>query len=196
MRAALVIAMLAGCGFTADGGQGSPGGDGHDAGPPAEGSVQPGDGPTDSLHDGAVDAGPSDCPVGYAPIGNSGSQYRYATAPLSWVVAEADCDSDLLSHAGPTHTHLVVLDDAAERSGLIQNHSNLWIGANDSETEGAIVWVTAQPAPYDLSGATANADNKDCVRMKNMGTDEFRDCAEPNPFVCECDRYDVVSRSR
>ena len=86
----------------------------------------------------------------------------------------------------------MVLDDAAEQLAAIGgiagggNLQDQWIGATDLGEESEIRYVTAQPVTLTLTPSAAN-DNKDCIRLKNTPSTEFRDCTEVNKYVCECD---------
>jgi hypothetical protein len=179
-----VLALAAGCGFTGHG-QGAPNDD-------AKAIDAPGPG---SNADAAVDQllGPQ-CPVAYASIvalAASPSRYRFVGGGgATWLAAETDCANDAVS--GELATHLIVLDDAAEKTAMIGGLTgglaipDQWIGATDLAQEGEIAYVTVQTSTLSLA-PTANADNKDCVRIKNTGVEEYRNCDETNKYVCECD---------
>ena len=183
-----VLALATGCGFSAGAGQGGPSDDARaiDAAPSGDGT--PG---TDAAVDQLIGA---QCPLTYSLIVGAsplGSRYRFVGgAGAKWIDAENDCADDPTS--GELATHLVVLDDAAESTAAIGgitgglNLNDQWIGASDLNEEGQIAYVTVQSTTLSLAPG-ANADNKDCIRLKNDSSTEFRDCNETNKYVCECD---------
>ena len=217
MRGLVIALTLAGCGFSAPGGQQQP----SDApisdapitdapitdppitdGPMIDGPMIDGamiDGP---MIDAMIDApaGPQ-CPAGYAAIPTllgSTSMYRFVSAPqLSWIDAERDCEDDGDSTNRPTH--LIVLDDAAERAAMIAGPlgvggsiNDQWIGLTDLPDEDeAFVYVTNQQTTLALAPGS-DAVNKDCVRIKDSGAAEARDCADTNRYVCECDAFSAM----
>lgn len=197
MRRFVWTLTLAACGFTAPAGQQQPA----DA---RQGGDAPGSTGTDApMIDAMLDAptGPQ-CPAGYAPIPTllgSTSQYRFVNAPqLSWIDAETDCEND--GNMTNRATHLIVLDATAERTAMIGGPlgtgvpiNDQWVGFTDlADEDQDFRWVTAQPATLSLS-PTADADDKDCVRIKDTGAAETRDCAETNRYVCECDAISAAS---
>ena len=185
-----VLALVTGCGFSATRGQGNPGDDASAIDAPPAGDGQPG---SDAAVDQMTDAPTALCPITYAPIATNplGSRYRFVGGNgASWIDAETDCADDATNTAPATH--LVVLDDAAEQLAAIGgiagggNLQDQWIGATDLGEESEIRYVTAQPVTLTLTPSAAN-DNKDCIRLKNTPSTEFRDCTEVNKYVCECD---------
>ena len=194
MRCLVMTLTLAGCGFTAPAGQQQP----VDA---ANGGDAPaGDGPSiDAMLDAPT--GPQ-CPAGYAPITTligSSSMYRFVNAPqLSWLDAEHDCEDDGNTTNRPTH--LIVLDDTGEKNAMIAGPlgvgaaiNDQWIGLTDlADEEQPFRYVTTQPSTLALV-PTMDADDKDCVRIKDTGAAEARDCAETNRYVCECDALSAAS---
>ncbi|MBL9020044.1 MAG: C-type lectin domain-containing protein [Myxococcales bacterium] len=194
MRGLVIALTLAGCGFSAPAGQQQP--PAHDAPAPSD-APAPGDGPP--IPDGPmIDApvGPQ-CPAGYAAIPTlvgSTSQYRFVNAPqASWIAAEMDCENDGDTSNRPTH--LIVLDDASERAAMIAGPlgagaaiNDQWIGLTDLADEDDFIYVTNQQNTLTLA-PTMDADNKDCVRIKDSGNAEARDCNETNRYVCECDMF-------
>lgn len=189
MRRILVVLTLAGCGFTAPGGQQQPA----DASAKSDGPA----GNSGPMLDAMLDAptGPQ-CPAGYAAIptlNGSTSQYRFVSGPqLSWIDAEHDCEDDGTS--ANRATHLIVLDGNAEKSAMILGAlgtgaaiNDQWIGYTDlADEEQGFRYVTNQPTTLALI-PSMDADDKDCVRIKDTGAAEARDCAETNRYVCECD---------
>jgi hypothetical protein len=189
----VVFVIAAGCGFTAPSGQAlsndAPPGTDAPVGADAPNSDAPA---PDAMLDAPI--GPQ-CPAGYAAITTllgSTSQYRFVGAPkLAWIDAERDCEDD--SVAGERPTHLVVLDDAAEKNAMIAGPlgvgpaiNDQWIGLTDLEDEDDFDYITNQSSTLDLAPGM-DADNKDCVRIKDTGAAEARDCTESNRYVCECD---------
>lgn len=186
MREALIVALaLAGCGFTT-GGRGTPSEDVSDA------AAGGGDANTDAaVPDGTTIAA---CPATYAPIlalATSTSRYRFVATAAKWIDGENDCADD--ASGGELATHLIVLDDAAEKTAMIGgivgglNLNDQWAGATDLAEEGEARFMTTQATTLALT-PSMQADDKDCIRIKNnAGNEEYRDCDEVNKYVCECD---------
>ncbi|MBA3461318.1 MAG: C-type lectin domain-containing protein [Deltaproteobacteria bacterium] len=186
-----LLALVAGCGFQANnGGQQQP----NDAAPSTDAVVSSDAPMTDAGADAMADAPTgAQCPAGYdtiAALGNSASRYRFVSTQLAWIDAERDCEDDGDMMQRPTH--LIVLDSVAEKTAMITGLlgtvaiNDQWIGLTDLDEEGEFEYVTNQAATYSAT-PTGNADNKDCVRIKESGAEETRSCAETNKFVCECD---------
>lgn len=192
----VVFLLVTGCGFTAPAGQQQP----------VQDAPKDSDAPTGSdapmadvpMIDAMIDAptGPQ-CPAGYSAIASltgSTSKYKFVNAPqLSFEDAERDCEDDGGPQMRPTH--LIVLDDATEKTAMMAGLTggtlinDQWIGVSDLPNEGnGYEWVTNQPTTLTVT-PSGNADNKDCVRVKDTGVEEARDCAETNKYVCECDMF-------
>ena len=189
-RFCIVFMLAAGCGFHAPAGDNQ----GVDARASID-SSRPGDAPPlDPPQDLQIDAPPgAQCPATYAPIvalASSTSRYRFVSTAAKWIDAETDCEND--AAAGDLPAHLVVLDDAAERTAMIGGIAggaglqDQFIGAVDLRQEGQLQYITSQLNTLAINPGM-NADNKDCVRVKNSGAEEYRDCNDTNRFVCECD---------
>ncbi len=185
-----ILVVLVGCGFTAPGGEHQP----IDASKSTD-AQKPGDGPTlDAPVDVQIDApAGAQCPITYTPIlalNASTSRYRFVNTTATWIGAEQDCEND--SGAGELPSHLIVLDDAPEKTAMIGglagggNINDQYVGATDLDQEAQLQYVTSQQVTLSLTPGM-NADNKDCVRIKNTGVEEFRSCDETNKYVCECD---------
>lgn len=185
MRGAQFIAVIAvvgaGCGFNTSGQSGP----GDDAGvTDGRGSDSGVDGMTSGLR----------CPATYGPIVglSTTSRYRFVSAQATWISAEQACEADGLSLINGSATHLIVLDDVAERAAMIGglagggSISDQWLGATDLAQEGTPQYVTAQVMTLSLN-PSMQADNHDCIRLKSAGTYEYRSCDEDNKYVCECD---------
>ena len=198
MRRMLALVAIAGCGFQANnGGQEQP----IDAATTTDAPIVDPDGPApDTMTDTMTDAptGPQ-CPAGYGSIvalSNTASRYRFVNTQVAWIDAERDCEDDGDMMQRPTH--LIVLDDAAEKAAMITGLlgtaaiNDQWIGLTDLDDEGDFEHVTNQSSTY-TANPTANADNKDCVRIKDTGAEETRSCDETNRFVCECDAISAAS---
>ena len=148
----------------------------------------------------APDAGVLICPLGYAPINGSATQYRVVEVNVTWAIAAADCnDDDDLSGAANGRTHLVVVGDNAEKIALTNQFSgNTWVGLTDIAVEGTFQWVTDEPTngfpvvgqrpPWD-AGDPDGGTSENCVRFKNSFDFEDKPCTDTDSYVCECDRY-------
>ncbi|CAN5915651.1 hypothetical protein BH11MYX3_BH11MYX3_08820 [soil metagenome] len=186
-RFSVLLIAVAGCGFTAPAGESQP----VDAQKAIDTPV-PTDGapPADAPVDMQIDAPPGAmCPAGYTTmIGVSTSptsMYRFVATTAKWIDAEQDCEDDALTAGIPSH--LIVLDDAAEKTGMLGVVTgDQYIGATDLAEEGEVRYVTSQATTLSLN-PTMGADNKDCIRIKANGNEEYRDCNEANKYVCECD---------
>ena len=150
--------------------------------------------------DGRPDAGVLICPIGYAPINGSTSQYRIVEVNVTWGFAALDCnDDDDLGGAASGRTHLVVVGDNTEKILLTNQFSgNTWVGLTDAAVEGTFQWVTDEPTngfpvvgqepPWD-SGDPDGGTNENCVRFKNSFDFEDKPCTDTDSYVCECDRF-------
>lgn len=213
--AVALMLLAAGCGFNPAGGVGGDDdgagdattdddattGDPDAADPDAASPDAATDAPTDAAIDATrPDAGVPLCPLGYAPINGSETQYRIVEVNVPWAAAAADCndDDDLVS--GITgHTHLVVVGSAAEKTLLTNQPSgNTWVGLTDAAAEGTFVWVTNEDTngfpmvgmqpPWDAGDPDGGAA-ENCVRFKNSFDFEDKPCGDSDSYVCECDRF-------
>lgn len=159
------------------------------------------DAAVDAQVDAQVDAPPSTpvCPLGYAAINGSSTQYRIIETSATWAAAAADCNNDELVGPITGHTHLVVVGSAAEKTVLTNQFSgNTWVGLTDQATEGTFVWVTAENTngfpmvgmqpPWD-AGDPDGGTAENCVRFKNSFDFEDKPCTDANSYVCECDNF-------
>jgi hypothetical protein len=143
---------------------------------------------TDTMMLDAMRDGPPalQCPPSYTLMdaARPNSRYRHETASAMWLAAELACETDAgLSYAP---THLIVLDDSAERQWAFnQGTTDKWVGATDRKTEGTILAVTDQPAPF-FGAANSNGDMKDCLYLDG-GTTVMEVCTAGRPYLCECD---------
>lgn len=71
--------------------------------------------------------------VGCTPESNTGREYLFCTAPLTWSQAQTDCRAQGLE--------LVRIDDSSE-NGFVRTklQSESWIGGSDIGTEGRWLW--------------------------------------------------------
>lgn len=190
MRGTLAVALglVSGCGFHT-GGQGSPSEDAAGKDAAHDGSML-----SDAGIDTMADAAGLRCPSSYGAILGypTQSRYRFETTATTWLQAEQDCEDDGAAISSASASHLIVIDDVAERVAMIGglagsgNLNDQWVGATDLAAEGTVGYVTAQATTLALT-PSMQADNKDCIRMKNSGNTEYRDCDEQNRYVCECD---------
>ncbi len=220
MRACVLLttAVLAACGFhpAGSGGGGDDAGDDDDgdaatSDPDAAATGDPDASDPDArpldLDSGGMDARPDAgdpgtllCPLGYAPINGSTTQYRIIESSTTWLLAAADCnDDDDLTSSLSARTHLVVIGDNTEKITLTNQFSgNTWVGLSDAATEGTFLWVTSEPTngfpvvgqqpPWD-AGDPDGSTAENCVRFKNSFDFEDKPCTDSNSYVCECDRF-------
>ncbi len=211
----MIALALAGCAFRpagGDDGDAVDAGTGDDAGEADaddDGDAAPADAPAadaaatdaraDAATDARLDAALPSCPTGYAPIGNSTTQYRVIEVGVTWATAALDCNDDDDLAAVNGHTHLLVVGDDLEKAALTSQFSgNTWVGLTDQLVEGTFSWVTAEPTGgYPVVGQQPPWDNGDpdgstaenCVRFKNSFDFEDKPCLDLNSYVCECDRF-------
>lgn len=191
LGAVSAVGVIAGCSFE----HGIMAGSADDAAGPrdAASEVQ-----TDAPRDGAsavdasvppdppIDAAPLACPASYtlSDPARPMSRYRLETASSSWVGAESACEAD-----GPT-SHLIVLDDDAERAwAFARNSSDQWAGISDRIIEDTWLPVTDQSFWF-TGNASGNVPPKDCLVIKQTGTVADM-CSAGHPYLCECDGYAV-----
>lgn len=137
----------------------------------------------DAMPDAAV-AKP--CPSSYTltDAARPNSKYRLITASTDWAQAETACEADGGGAFLPTH--LVVLDDADERTWVYQQGTtDKWIGVTDLNNEGTLLAVTDQPNPH-FGNAGANQQSKDCMFV-NQNETVLEDCSAGFQYICECD---------
>jgi hypothetical protein len=181
--AAAGVVVLPGCRFE----PGAPGGadDARRDGPVTDGMMAPDDGSSNDAP--RADAPPSLlCPATYTLFDSArpNSRYRHVTASATWQTAEMTCEAD--GGNGLLPAHLIVLDDEAERQWAFdQGSTDKWIGATDIKTEGTILAVTDQPAPF-FGAAASNNMSKDCLYLDSSGT-LMEVCSAGRPYLCECD---------
>lgn len=145
------------------------------------------------------------CPPSYGSVSGQTSEYRTVTASARpWLQAASLCVTDELS-GSVSRTHLLVLDDDAERSALASLNPGLvvWIGASDRRTEGTFQWNTLEPivgypppsnGPWgsgqpDDGGDGSGGVMEDCVLMLANADFVDADCGIAAAYVCECDLF-------
>lgn len=197
MRWVFGLALVAGCGFQANnGGQDqpidAPAGTA-DARQTSDASMN--DASADAMQDASIAL---QCPAGYDSIVgfNTTSRYRFVATSAKWIDAENDCEDD--ANANERATHLIVLDDTAERTAMLGGLlggtliDDQYIGQTDLADDETFVYVTNQQVTL-ITSPTGDDDPKDCVRIKSTGVAESRSCDETNRYVCECDGNPAVS---
>lgn len=145
-----------------------------------------------------IDTAPLECPSSYdVTLANSSSKYRVVdTTDVLWPDAEADCEDD------GTNTHLIVLNNNAERQALAPYNSiERHIGYSDALADGVWIPVTDDPNVYAglvalsvppwLSGEPNEGSNGSCMIITTNLELRDRVCTEPQPvgYICECDAY-------
>jgi cysteine-rich repeat protein len=110
--------------------------------------------------------------------------YKVFLDPLPWAEAKAACAA-----LGPG-VHLATVTEPDEYA-LIRSLvlDVVWIGGTDAAKEGQFAWVTGEPF-VELPFAPGEPDDdqgvSDCLVQSPAGWHD-RDCATPNPYVCEAD---------
>lgn len=126
------------------------------------------------------------CPTSYTltNAAEPGSKYRLVTASDDWAGAELDCANDGGGAFAPTH--MVVLDDEAERDWVYdQGTTDKWVGATDVNVEGTYEAITDQPTPY-FGTPQSNNQSKDCMFINQTAT-VMEACSAGFQYICECD---------
>jgi hypothetical protein len=127
------------------------------------------------------------CPGSYA-FSYASSRYRIASTD-NWMSAESDCESD-----GAT-SHLLVLEDAAERDALValtqQVPGRAWLGTSDRISVGAWLVVTGGPATYlPWQPGSPTIVNALCVSWEpGAGNTREELCSANVNHICECDGH-------
>jgi hypothetical protein len=165
----------------------------------------------DGNGDGSGDATDADCP-GYdiTLAAFPDSRYSFQRNGAPWTSAQDTC----MSHGqGALHTHLVVIQDDSERTGLYSAllaksvTVSVWIGLSDRRTEDQFLWVTNEPVgmpprttpPWPPNQPDDDMGLQDCVRMKAPSETTYGGFFDDNQcflslaYVCECDAYPTVT---
>lgn len=179
MRRPLPLLMVAACTFDA-------------AGVPA-GDDAPADARTTDERDappGAPDAAPPDAAPPVAPDAAvpdaapaCAYEYRAVTVEATWAAAAADCADDT-----PGLSHLVVLEDDAENTGVdgLTGNAPIWVGVTDEVTEGTWVTVLGGVQTYLPWGGNAPDGSGDCAERAGNGRWNDLPCASTRRYLCEC----------
>jgi Lectin C-type domain len=123
------------------------------------------------------------CPYAYFPAGTS--CYRFDSAQVSWMTAEARCENE--------GAHLAVIDDANEDALLATTAAagtTFWIGLTDSASEGRFTWVTGGGpyANWAIGEPDATSGQEDYVEVRltdHRWKSNFASAA--SAYVCEYD---------
>ena len=136
--------------------------------------------------------------------------YRFYGEPKSWIDAELHCRNMATCNAASV-AHLVSIHNQDENSfvfdywqsslvtGCTSSNSrslnSVWIGLNDIDTEGSMVWSDGSSQDFTKWRPNQPDDNgnhnEDCVHIKNQGGylfgDDWNDitCTTLMPFVCK-----------
>lgn len=142
----------------------------------------------------------TDCPGGYSSANGSFNQYRVVPMAMDWLTAAVDCRNDE-SPGTRGRTHLVVLDDDAERDALqtFVGGASFWVGLSSRREANRYQWVTAQPVAYPMLESWQPGEPNDpvgCVRVRSTvepnGSPSLLDgglCSQLFRYVCECDLH-------
>jgi hypothetical protein len=142
------------------------------------------DAATDAMNDASPDSTTQlTCPGTYTTIAGQTSKYRAINNSMVWLTSEQLCEAD--------GTHLVIIDDAAELTGVtgLLAGQNIWTGVTDRIAVGTFRKVTGPNAsylPWDTSEPDATA--AECLFIDSV-TLKFadQDCTSGRRAVCECD---------
>ena len=86
---------------------------------------------------------------------------------MTWDQAKARCEAE-----GAKLASIVSWDIMKWIISEWGSQYNVWIGGSDSETEGTLKWVRGEAWQYsnwDSCPNANNAENKDCVKIKQNG---------------------------
>jgi hypothetical protein len=114
-----------------------------------------------------------------------GHKYLLVESAMSWQQAKAICELD--------GAYLVKLDTTGEDAAaalFIDQQIEIWIGLNDTDQNGAYVWLDGTPPAFTRWSSPPGATSPDCVVKNTLISDGrwyLRDCTEVKPAVCECD---------
>lgn len=124
------------------------------------------------------------CPNGYVFADQGCYREMSAGAMLTWLEAEAECESDGFGH-------LVVFETMAEFlavDAMIPTIADYWIGGSDLVVEGTFRSVIDTPftIPAWQPGQPGGGTLENCLRinMNELATDQ---CDVANDYVCEYD---------
>jgi len=172
MRAVVMLALAAGCGFETSAATGD-------------------DTPIDAAVIGNADAAPD----AFVPLPACMTSAAYSNGPEIGhryrKIAPKDRDG-AVDACNADGAHLAVIDNAAEDSYVhtFAGTTNTYIGLDDLTTEGTFRWVTNQALGYEhFEGQEPNNNNvEDCVVI-NGGDGTWNDvnCGVVTPAVCECE---------
>ncbi len=98
---------------------------------------------------------------GFTLLGNhNDSEYHLSETPEKWAEAQEEC--------ALWDAYLVTIGDEEENEFLKNNLSvNAFIGLNDSETEGQLVWDSGEPISYlNFSANNQNTSSRDFTRIQ------------------------------
>ena len=105
---------------------------------------------------------------------------------MSWDQAKARCEAE-----GAKLASIVSWDIQKWITSEYGSQYNVWIGGSDTETEGTLKWVRGEAweyANWDSCPNSNNADNKDCVKIKQGGSGRwnFARCDQTEKrFLCQ-----------
>jgi hypothetical protein len=131
-----------------------------------------------------IDGG--ECPPGYTlDTGGCYRAYNVASAPRTWLEAEAECEADAVG------SHLAIISSTAEvavidrqQPGSIIDH---WIGMTDIVADGTFLNIDNQPSTYLNWDVGEPSAGDDCVLFNDDQTLAAAPCSKGDDYVCEYD---------
>ena len=150
--------------------------------------------PSDPIHPGlpawdSVDVGLDTCEECNGTI-FGGNCYKFFSGQVPWNSAQTNCEN------WAKDGHLVTITSGIENNNIKTLAAGVsWIGASDSQSEGAWKWVTGEP--WGWTGWTGsepnNAGNEDCAAISGSGAWNDLDCIDAAEdgdvlgYICEDD---------
>jgi hypothetical protein len=137
-------------------------------------------------------------PAPVCPVEWDGAVHRYDATPLPWEAAAAFCRGVDPVPGDAWHTHLLVISNVFELAQL-SPEPDTWIGLSDHRDGGMVPdaakfrWITAEvtpPPPWDALEPDRTGSPR-CGALDRLFAEDD-DCADPLPFLCECDTYPDV----
>ena len=85
-------------------------------------------------------------------------------------------------------SHLASIQSEEENQFLLNLGQNIWVGANDINTEGG--WVWNDGLPFNFTGWGSNEPNEccggqDCGKMMHSGFWDDTNCNRLETFICK-----------
>jgi hypothetical protein len=123
----------------------------------------------------------------FEPSPPTGHKYFVCYSSFDWENAQNTCKKMFKGD-------LVTINDATENDfvhsvALLSGADALWIGINDTKTEGTFVWASKEPVSYtnwEPGEPNDHLGNEDCGQIyRSTGTWNDLSCTDQLFFICE-----------